>query len=61
MRAFHERWYVRGGAYVAEVGRTGAATDAAGRALVAALPAGSAAAAPALATRPVRQRSRAGS
>jgi zinc protease len=37
-KAFHDRWYVRGNAYVAAVGRTGPATDAASRELVAALP-----------------------
>jgi zinc protease len=42
IKAFHDRWYVRGNAYVAEVGRTGPATDAASRALVAALPGGNA-------------------
>ncbi|MEA2663873.1 MAG: zinc protease [Candidatus Eremiobacteraeota bacterium] len=52
VRGFHDRWYVRGSAYLAEVGRTGPGSDAAARALVAALPAGSAAPAPALATRP---------
>ncbi|MBV8369738.1 MAG: insulinase family protein [Candidatus Eremiobacteraeota bacterium] len=41
-RAFFERWYLRGDAVVTEVGRTGPETDAAGRALVAALHAGSA-------------------
>jgi zinc protease len=50
-KAFYERWYRRGDAVVAAVGRTGDATDAAGRALVAALPAGTAPSA-ALATRP---------
>jgi zinc protease len=44
-KAFYDRWYLRGGATVAAVGRTGAATDAASRALVAALPAGTAPAA----------------
>ncbi len=52
VRAFHDRWYVRGGAYLAEVGRTGPASDAAARALVAALPAGSSPPEPALVTRP---------
>ena len=52
VRAFHQRWYVRGSAYLAEVGRTGPASDAAARALVAALPAGTAPPAPALTTRP---------
>jgi zinc protease len=42
VKAFHDRWYVRGNAYVAEVGRTGKASDAATRTLIAALPAGSA-------------------
>jgi zinc protease len=44
-RAFFERWYLRGDAVVAAVGRTGPATDDASRALVAALRAGSAPAA----------------
>ena len=39
-KAFYEKWYRRGDAVVAAVGRTGDATDAASRALVAALPAG---------------------
>lgn len=39
-RAFFARWYVRGDAFVAAVGRTGAATDAAAAALGGALPAG---------------------
>lgn len=43
-QAYFARWYLRGDALVAAVGRTGAATDAAGRAIVAALPAGTAAA-----------------
>ncbi|HEX3465057.1 MAG TPA: hypothetical protein VHS78_13505 [Candidatus Elarobacter sp.] len=41
-KAFHDRWYLRGGALVAEVGDTGPASDAASRALVAALPDGTA-------------------
>ncbi len=52
VRAFHQRWYVRDAASLTEVGRTGPAVDAAARALAAALPAGSAAPPPALATRP---------
>jgi zinc protease len=52
VQAFHDRWYVRGSAYLAEVGRTGPASDAAARALVAALPAGTAPAAPVVSTRP---------
>ena len=50
--AFHDRWYVRGSAYLAEVGRTGPASDIAARALVAALPAGTAPPATAPSTRP---------
>jgi zinc protease len=50
-RTFHERWYLRGGAFVAAVGHTGEATDAAARALAGALRAGSVAA-ERLATRP---------
>ncbi len=50
-QAFFTRWYLRGDAFVAAVGRTGAVTDIAGRTLAAALPPGTAAAAP-LATRP---------
>jgi len=42
VKAFHDRWYLRGGAVVAEVGNTGPASDAAGRALVAALADGAA-------------------
>ena len=42
VKAFHDRWYLRGGAVVAEVGNTGPASDAASRALVAALADGSA-------------------
>jgi zinc protease len=49
-RAFFARWYLRGDAFVTAVGRTGESTDAAARALVGALPAGTAPA-PALATR----------
>jgi zinc protease len=45
VRAFHDRWYVRGNAFVAAAGQTGDPTDAASRALVDGLPAGSAAAA----------------
>jgi zinc protease len=52
VRAFHDRWYVRGNAFVAAVGRTGSQSEATARALVAALPAGTAPGAPALATRP---------
>jgi zinc protease len=48
--AFFARWYLRGDAFVTAVGRTGESTDAAARALVGALPAGSAPA-PALGTR----------
>jgi predicted Zn-dependent peptidase len=50
-QAFYGKWYRRGDAVVAAVGRTGDATDAASRALAAALPAGTAPAA-ALAARP---------
>ncbi|HEY0393566.1 MAG TPA: insulinase family protein [Candidatus Elarobacter sp.] len=50
-QAFHARWYLRGGATVAAVGRTGDATSAASSALVAALPEGGAPSAP-LTTRP---------
>ncbi|MEA2786803.1 MAG: zinc protease [Candidatus Eremiobacteraeota bacterium] len=50
-KAFFARWYLRGDAFVAAVGRTGDVTDAAGRALVHALAPGTAPAA-ALATRP---------
>ena len=49
-KAFFARWYLRGDAFVAAVGRTGVATDAAGRALVTALSPGTAPVA-ALATR----------
>lgn len=38
-RGFYDRWYVRGNAFITAVGRTGAATDAAEREVVAALPA----------------------
>jgi zinc protease len=41
-RAFFARWYVRGNAFVTAVGKTGPPTDAASRALVAALAPGSA-------------------
>lgn len=51
-KAFFARWYVRGGAFVAAVGQTGDTTDAAGRALVQALAAGTAPPA-ALAARPI--------
>lgn len=51
-RAFHERWYVRGNAFVTAVGQTGAATDAGSRALVAGLAAGTAPLEPPLTTRP---------
>lgn len=44
-KRFYGRWYLRGDAVVAAVGRTGSVTDAASRALVAALPGGSAPAA----------------
>jgi zinc protease len=50
-KAFHDRWYVRGGAAVAAVGRTGDETAAASRTLAAALAEGSAPQA-ALAVRP---------
>ncbi|HEX3466940.1 MAG TPA: insulinase family protein [Candidatus Elarobacter sp.] len=50
-QAFYAAWYRRGDAFVAAAGRTGAPTDAAGRILVGALPAGSGAA-PVLASRP---------
>jgi zinc protease len=50
-RAFHERWYLRGGAFVAAVGHTGEATDAAARSLAGALHDGTAVAGR-LATRP---------
>jgi zinc protease len=40
-RAFFTRWYLRGDAFVTAVGRTGESTEAAARALVGALPAGS--------------------
>lgn len=58
VRGFHDRWYLRGDAYLAEVGRTGPGSDAAARALVAALPAGSAGAAPLPATRPFAKQPR---
>lgn len=51
-RAFHDRWYVRGNAYIAAVGRTGPTSDAASRALVAALSSAQAPAATTPATRP---------
>ena len=51
-QAFYARWYLRGSAFVAAVGRTGDATDAASRALIGALPAGTAPSA-ALAIRPI--------
>jgi zinc protease len=50
-KAFFTRWYVRGDAFVAAVGRTGSVTDAAGRALAQALVPGTAPAA-AIVTRP---------
>ena len=50
-RAFHERWYLRGGAFVASVGHTGDATAAAAGVLAGALRDGSASA-ERLATRP---------
>jgi predicted Zn-dependent peptidase len=50
-RSFYAQWYRRGDAVVAAVGRTGAATEAASRALVTALAPGTAPAA-AIATRP---------
>ncbi len=43
-RAFYDRWYLRGGAFVAAVGHTGEATDAAARSLAGALREGTAAA-----------------
>jgi zinc protease len=49
--AFFAQWYLRGDAFVTAVGRTGPATDGAGRALAAALAAGSAPEV-AIATRP---------
>jgi zinc protease len=52
VKAFHDRWYVRGNAYVAAVGRTGPSTDAASRALVASLSNGEAPAETATQTRP---------
>ena len=52
VKAFFSRWYLRGDAFVAAVGRTGDATDAAGRALAQALAAGTAPAR-ALALRPL--------
>ena len=42
VKAFFSRWYLRGDAFVTAVGRTGGATDAAGRALAQALAAGTA-------------------
>jgi zinc protease len=42
VKAFHDRWYLRGGAAVAEVGDTGPASDGASRALIAALADGTA-------------------
>lgn len=51
-RAFHDRWYVRGDAYVTAVGRTGPTSEAASRALIAALPRTPAPAATAPGTRP---------
>jgi zinc protease len=42
VKAFHDRWYLRGGAAVAEVGNTGPASDGASRALIAALADGTA-------------------
>jgi predicted Zn-dependent peptidase len=50
-KAFFAAWYPRGDAFLTVVGRTGPATEAASRALIAALPSGTAAA-PAVATRP---------
>lgn len=50
-KAFYGAWYLRGDAFLTVVGRTGPATDAASRALIAALRAGSAAPT-AVATRP---------
>lgn len=52
VRAFRDRWYVRGNGFVAAVGRTGPESEAAARALVAALPAGTAPQAGPLATQP---------
>lgn len=51
VRAFFAAWYLRGNAFLTVVGRTGPATEAASRALIAALPSGTAAA-PAVAARP---------
>jgi zinc protease len=51
VHAFYARWYVRGETVVAAVGRTGETAEAAARAIVAALPAGTAPH-PAIGTRP---------
>jgi zinc protease len=51
-RAFYERWYLRGGAFIASVGHTGEATDAAARSLAGALREGTAVA-ERLATKPL--------
>ncbi len=56
-KAFFARWYLRGDAFVAAVGQTGDATDAAGLALVKALAPGTAPAA-VIATRPFGVESR---
>jgi predicted Zn-dependent peptidase len=50
-RAFFAAWYLRGDAFLTVVGRTGPATETASRLLIAALPAGTAAA-PAVVARP---------
>lgn len=51
-KSFFTAWYLRGDAFLTAVGRTGPATEAASRALIGALPAGSASPPPPLATRP---------
>ena len=51
-RAFYARTYLRGGAFLTEVGRVDARTSAAAATLVDALPAGTPAAVPALAAKP---------
>ena len=50
-KAFYAAWYLRGDAFLTAVGRTGPATEAASRALIGALPSGSAPS-PALVTHP---------
>jgi zinc protease len=50
-RAFYHQWYLRGDTFVTVVGQTGVASDAASRALVAAIPPGSSGPLPTLATR----------